>query len=204
MEIEVNEQMQHLQEQMHEVAHEVHEQHEKNAHESRWLNQVAVSTGVYAGLAALGAMQGNFLAEEGVVAQIKAADQWTLYQATSTKSHIRDSAQAILESLGKPIPQSLARKTNQIDGRKQSISVEAQKFQTEAENNFQAHQYFVYSVAALQVAISLAAVASLMKRRTLWYLSLGVATVGVGLMVIGAIPAMNHSEVAPTAAVTSE
>ncbi len=192
MEIEVNEQMQQLQEQVHEVAHEIHEQQEKQSHESHWIGQVAVSTGIFAGLAAIAAMQGNFLAEEGMVNQIKAADNWAWYQAKSTKSHIQQSSQAILQSMGKPIPASLAEKADQLEQDKKTLQQKAEHLQAESESNFASHELFVYCVAALQVAISLASLATLMKLPKLWYVSLGVAVLGVGFMICGSIPAFTQ------------
>jgi|GEM_PF-118319 ElaB/YqjD/DUF883 family membrane-anchored ribosome-binding protein len=188
MEIEVNEQVQQLQEQVHEVAEEIHKQQEKQSHEAHWVNQVAVSTGLFAGLAAIAAMQGNFYAEEGVVAQIKAANTWAWYQSKSTKYDMQQSSQAILQSLGKPPSAVLAQKASQLDQDKKSLKAQAEELEAESKSNFDHHQSFVYSVTSLQVAIVLASLAALLKRQKLWYASLGLALVGVCFMIWGSLP----------------
>ena len=203
MEIEVNEQIQQLQEQVHEVAHEIHKQQEKQSHESHWIGQVAVSTGIFAGLAAIAAMQGNFLAEEGMINQIKAADNWAWYQAKSTKSQIQQSSQAVLQSMGKPIPASLAEKADQLDQDQKTLRQKAERLQAESESNFASYELFVYCVAALQVAISLASLATLMKIPKLWYMSLGLAVLGVGFMICGSIPGITQGSSHSTPATVS-
>lgn len=191
MEIEVGEQMQHLQEQVHEVVEELHKEHEKQAHESYWINEVAISTGIFAGLAAIAAMHGNFLAEEGTIAQIEATDQLVLYQAQSTKADVDQSTSAILQSLGKPVPSSIAKQVDQLEQQKKNIRDQAINKRAEARVSLKRHEFYAYSVTALQVAISLASVSALLKRRTLWYISLGCAVVGVSLMAFGSSPAVH-------------
>lgn len=193
MEIEVGEQMQHLQEQMHEVVEELHKEHELHTHESNWINQVAISTGIFAGLAAIAATQGNFLAEEGMMTQIAATDQLVLVQAQSTKDDIQQSAATILQSLGKPVPSSVLGKAAQLEQVKKETQAKARDLRAEAQSNLKRHEFYAYSVTALQVAISLASVSALLKRRMLWYLSLGFAVVGVCLMAFVSLPALENS-----------
>ena len=192
MEIEVNEQMQHMQENVSEVVEELkeelHHQQQEQAKNSAWLNQVAVSTGIFAALAAVAALQANFLGEEGMVAQIKAADQWAFYQAKSTKIHIQESSATVLKSLGRTVPASVTETSNQLEKDKTKISHEAQALEKESHAYFERHQYIAYSVTALQVAISLSAVAALVRRKSLWYVGFGLAALGIGFMFIGNLP----------------
>jgi hypothetical protein len=202
MEIEVNEQVQQAQEHATEVVEELkeelHHQQQEEAKNSKWLNQVAVSTGILAALAAIGALQANFLSEEGMVAQIKASDNWAYYQAKSTKSQIQDSASIILQSLQKPIPSSIGAKSNQLEKDKTKIYEEAQALEKESQAYFQRHQYLAYSVTALQVAISLSAIAALLRRKALWYTGFGLAALGIVFMVIGNLPVAHvTSELSP-------
>ncbi|MBR8834402.1 MAG: DUF4337 domain-containing protein [Stigonema ocellatum SAG 48.90 = DSM 106950] len=202
-EIEVNEQIQHLQEEVHKVVHEIHDQQEQHSHESHWINQVAVSTGIFAGLAAIAAMQGNFLAEEAVVAQVKAGNYWAWYQSESIKSDTQQLSQAIINSLGKPLPPSLGQKLDpqELEKNNERKAI-AKKLGEEAELNLNRHESFLYSVVFLQVAIALASLATLLKRQKLWYASLGLALVGTGFMLWGSIP-VNHGSSVPTSVVTN-
>lgn len=196
-EIEVNEQIQHLQEEMHEVAHEIHLQQKQQSHESHWINQVAVSTGIFVGLAAIAAMQGNFLAEEAVLAKIQAADCWAWYQSKSIKYDTQQSSQAILQSLAKPLPASLTQKIDQLELDKKKLKEEAEHLEAESKSNLNRHQSFLYSVVFLQVAIAFASLATLLKRKKLWYASLALAVVGTGFMLWGSI-LVSHGSSVPT------
>lgn len=192
MEIEVNEQVQNMQENVTEVVEELkeelHHQQEQQAKDSVWVNKVAICTGIFAAFAAIAALQANFLGEEGMVAQIKAADQWSVYQAKSTKEHIQSSAGAILQSLGKPIPASINQKSTQLEQDKTKIYAEAKGLEKESHTFFERHQTMAYSVTALQVAISLSAIAVLLRRKVLWYTGIGLALFGIGFMVMGNLP----------------
>ncbi len=197
-EIEVNEQIQQLQEGMHDLARELHEQQDKQFHQTHWINQVAVSTGIFAGLAAIAAMQGNFLGEEAMVTQIQAADQWNWYQSKSIKAdNIQDSSQIILQSLGKPLPASLTQKADQLELDQKKRKAEAERLEAEAKSDLERHQSFLYSVVSLQVAIALASLATLLQRQKLWYASLVLAVVGTGFMLWGSIP-VPHASSVPT------
>lgn len=197
MEIEVNEQVQHMQEHVSEVVEELkeelHHQQKEDAKNSKWLNQVAVSTGILAALAAIAALQANFLAEEGMVTQIEVSDHWAYYQAKSTKVHIQESTATVLQSLQKPVPTNITAKSDQLEKEKTKIYNEAQALEKESRTYFQRHQYLAYSVTALQVAISLSAVAALVRRKALWYTGFGIATLGVGLMLLGNLPVTHVS-----------
>lgn len=204
MEIEVNEQIQHMQEHVSEIVEElkeeIHHEQQEQAKNSKWLNQVAVSTGIFAALAAIAALQANFLAEEGMVAQMKAADQWSFYQAKSTKIHIQESAATILQTLEKKVPETITKKSDQLEKDKTEIYHQAQASQKESQTYFQHHQFMAYSVAALQVAISLSAVAALIRRKSLWYAGFGLAAIGLGFMLIGNLPVTHvASELTPSA-----
>ncbi len=197
MEIEVNEQVDHVQENVteavEELKEELHSQKEEQAKNSAWINKVAISTGIFATFAAIAALQANFLGEEGMANQIKAADQWAFYQAKSTKWQIQTSAATILQSFGKPIPANIKGKSAQLDQDKTEIYDRAKDLEKESHTYFERHQTMAYAVTALQVAISLSAIAVLLRRKVLWYLGIGLAVFGMGFMLLGNLPVTDAS-----------
>lgn len=202
-EIEVERQMEQLHEEIAKVAEEmeaveelkeeIHHQQEEQSLERKWVNQVALSTGILAAFAAIGALQGNFMGHEAMIYQVKAADQWSYFQAKSTKRHIQESSATILQSLERPVPQTVNDEIARLEEEKKGIEVKARALEKESKQYAEVHQTFAYSVAAIQVAISLGAVATLVRKKPLWYVSLGLAGVGVAFMVSGFLSKPHHA-----------
>lgn len=176
------------------VKKELSEQQTRESQDRRWINQIGLSTGILSALAAIAAMQAGYLANEGMLAQIHANDQWALYQARSTKRHLDESTVAILQALQKPVSPAVAAEIAKLSQQQQASQNQASKLEAEAGMNLQRHEAFAHSVAALQIGISLGAVAALLRRRLVWYLGLGIATVGVGFMIWGAYPPVHGSK----------
>jgi hypothetical protein len=181
----------HLQEQVVETIEEVKEEldtSQKQRNQERMLlNQIGLSTGLLSALAAIAAMQAGYLANESMLAQIRATDQWALYQARSTKRHLDQSTVALLSAWQKPVPATLTAEITKLNQEQQASSTAARQLENEARTNLHRHEAFAHSVAALQIGISLGAIAALLRKRTLWYLGLGIGAVGVSLMILGVI-----------------
>jgi hypothetical protein len=158
-----------------------------------WLNQIGLSTGILSALAAIAAMQAGYLANEGTLAQIRANDQWDYYQAKSTKLHIEQSTVTILQSLHQPVPPSITAEITKLNQQLPNSQNLARSLETEGKLDLHRHEFFSYSVAALQIAISLGAVAALLRKKAVWYLGLGIGALGFGLMIFGACSQPNLS-----------
>jgi hypothetical protein len=66
-----------------------------------------------------------------------------------------------------------------------TLSSDATKRQEEAERQIHRHHQFAYSVALLQVAIALGAVAALSRMKSVWVTSLGLGAAGIVLFALG-------------------
>ena len=175
-----------------EVQEQLSEERAKESQDRRWINQIGLSTGILSGLAAIASMQGGYLASEGMLAQIRANDQWALYQARSSKRHQDESTVAILQALQKPVSPAVTAEISKLSQQQKDSQTEARKLETEAGVNLQQHESFAHSVAALQIGISLGAVAALLRQRRVWYLGLGIAALGVGFIIWGAYPRLDE------------
>ncbi len=183
-----------------EVQEQLSEERVKESQDRLWINQIGLSTGILSALAAIASMQGGYLASEGMLAQIRANDQWALYQARSSKRHQDESTVAILQALQKPVSPAVTAEISKLSQQQKDSQTEARKLETEAGVNLQQHESFAHSVAALQIGISLGAVAALLRQRRVWYLGLGIAALGVGFIIWGAYPRVHESKASlPTA-----
>ncbi len=167
---------------------ELAEERAEQRQERQSLNLIGLSTAIFSTLAAIAAMQGGYFANEGMLSQIKSSNSWSQFQAKSTKRHIEESNITILQALQKPVPAKTTIEIGKFNREQQEIQQEAQKLQAESERDLARHELFARSVAALQVGISMGAIAALTRKQTIWYVGLGIATIGIGFMVAGTLP----------------
>ena len=172
---------------------ELAEERSEQRQERRSLNLIGLSTAIFSTLAAIAAMQGGYFANEGMLSQIKSSDSWSQYQAKSTKRHIEESNVTILQALQKPVPTKTTTEIGKLDRQQQEIGQEARKLQAESEQDIARHELFARSVAALQVGISMGAIAALTRKQAIWYVGLGISAIGIGFMVAGTLPSQEKA-----------
>jgi len=158
---------------------------------SRW---VAVFTAILAALSGLlhyeeGVLQTQALIfkNDAVLLQSKASDQWSYYQAQSSKGHLMELA----AELAPQARQGFYRdQITKYEDRKKEIAAKASKLEKEVEGANQRSEakehpqhLFGQALAWLSVAISLAAVTSLTGSRKLFVLAglMGAAGIGVAI-----------------------
>ena len=183
-------------------AHEMREKIESEGkRENAWLRWISVSTAIFAVIAAIAALQSGSLVNEALVQknesilrQAQASDQWAYYQAKGIKS---TQAQATAEVLAlHPAGVAAAVKWKaaaaRYAGQQVALKTKADALEKqrdarsqESEHLMHRHHTFAYCVTFTQVAIALAAIAALTRRRSMWYLSLLLGLVGLGLFLSG-------------------
>ena len=165
----------------------VHEHIEHHAHMSqeKWISAVALTTALLAALAALSSLLSGEHANEGMVSEIKAANQWSYYQAKGIKSGLLGSKTELLEALGHPAPQADTEKLAEYSRQQKEIREAAEKHEKTAEAHMQTHVILARSVTFFQIAISVAAVSILTKRRMFWALSILFGAIGIFSLVHG-------------------
>src|ERR1043166_9081540 len=115
--------LEHLHEQAHETA--------KHSGEI-WISWVALSTAILAVLAAIASLLSGEHANEAMMNQIEAADQWSYYQAKSIKSAVVDVKMALSAAPNQPDQSKLA----QYEKEKEDIKSEAEHKQASAKSHF--------------------------------------------------------------------
>ena len=161
----------------------VHEHFHHSAEHSaeRWISWVALSTAVLAVLAAIAGLLSGQRANEAMVSQIDAADQWAYYQAKGIKAAVLD---AKLTLSGKPNEEDLA-KVERYQEEQNEIQNEAKAKEKEAKINFQQHETFARGVTMFQIAIAVAAISALTVKRRFWIVSLVFGAVGCVFLILG-------------------
>jgi predicted cobalt transporter CbtA len=166
--------LEHLQEEIH---------HHAEHGGPSWISWVALSTAILAVLAAIAGLLSGMHANEAMMSQIQASDQWGYYQAKSIKA-------AILEAKTTLASEATARdkeKAAQYQEEQAEIKREAEQKQAEAKANFRKHEVFAGSVTMFQIAIAIAAISALTKKRRFWFVSLVFGLAGLVFLVLGSM-----------------
>jgi len=161
-----------------ESVHEHIHDHARHAKET-WVLGVALSAALLAAIAAVSALLAGHHANEAVVEQIQATDDWSYYQAKGVKSGILASKLELLRALGKEIDPADEKKLQQYASEQEEIRKQADEKQHAAAAHLHVHTVFARAVTMAQIAIAVSAIAVLTRRRNFWYfgLALGVASV---------------------------
>ena len=163
------------------------------------INQIAMFTAIIATVGALfsymgGATQANagLYKNNAAIKKTEASNQWNFYQSKSTKQALAELARDLSADANKPTYQA---KVERYDKEKGDIKLVAEKLENDAtewdhQSDEQMHQHHRWAQATtvLQVAIAMAAIALLTKKKWLEYAMFGAGAVGV---IVGALAALH-------------
>ena len=181
---------------LHEQAHE--KAREEN-HRAPWLQWLALSTALFAVLAAIASLKSGQLANESLLRmneatlkQAQASDGWSYYQAKGIKEVTRESEAEMLsasrapaDAITKARAEATRYKSEQEDIQKEArrLEQEQKELADKSRQDLERHHRFAYAVTVLQVAIGLSAIAALIERRSIWFIALLGGLAGIGLLV---------------------
>ena len=174
------------------IAEEREEKREEESEQRGFLTRVSLSTALVAVIAALAALEaGSTVNEallkknESIALSTEAFDGWAQYQAKGIKSAILKAQKQTLISLDRVPPPVLddeatryQKEQNEISEKSRRKEEEARRDAEEAEHLVHRHHRFASSVALLQIAVALSAIAALARNRPMWGLSLLLAAAG--------------------------
>jgi len=158
----------------------------------KFASHVAVLTAVLSTIGAVFSFQGGtsqnealMLKNDAAIRRTEATDFWNQYQAKSSKENIAALGVDLLQ--GERHDQ-LQREVARYEKEKQEIRAKAEKleaesvaFNKESAAAMHQHHYWAQATTALQIAIAMAAISLLSRRRGLEYLSFVFAAVGIAI-----------------------
>jgi hypothetical protein len=146
-----------------------------------WISWVALSTAILAVLAAITGLLSGKHANEAMMAQIQASDQWAYYQAKSIKASVLDAKMTLTATATEKDKEKAAQYLEE----QAEIKREAEEKEADAKANFNKHEIFARGVTMFQIAIAIAAISALTRRRTFWFVSLVFGLVGLVFLCLG-------------------
>jgi hypothetical protein len=160
-----------------------HVQHSAEHSGEVWISWVALSTAILAVLAAIAGLLSGKHANEAMMSQIEASDQWNYYQAKSIKASVLDAKMSLATAADEKDKAKAAR----YEEEQSEIKKDAEQKELEAKSNFHRHEIYARSVTMFQIAIAIAAISALTKKRKFWMVSLLFGAVGCAFLVLAAI-----------------
>ncbi len=173
------------------------EHHHAHAHEHAEAahsgpTPAAITAAILAVMAAIGSLLSGHAANQAILAQSQATDQWAFYQAKGTKGHIYEVAGELIHVLGqpenersKPALDKFRDQAKRYDGEKEEIQRHAEALEEESRHELHRHHRYALGVSLFQVGIVLASVSILVRYRALYILSLVAGAVGLVFVALG-------------------
>lgn len=156
----------------------------------RWTMGVALSSSILAALAAVSSLLSGHRANEAMILQIQASNQWNYYQAKGIKAAILGSKLELSDDgtspdgpAKSPIRAKDEAKLAKYAKDQEEIKAEAARLTHESEESFHLHEILSRGVTLFQVAISIAAISALTRRKRFWWVAMGFGVCGLYFLI---------------------
>lgn len=175
----------------HAVEHVAHGSHEGGEHhEDKFASRIAVSTAIMAALGAYFSFEYGFTQNsaliyknEAAIKKTEASNQWNYYQSKSSKQNMAELAVEL--TTGEARERNL-KEIERYKGEKEKIKATAEGLEAESKAAdkksdvaLHEHHRWAQAMTAIQVAISLAAITLLTRKRWMAYTAVGVTAVSI-------------------------
>ena len=149
--------------------------------------KVAATMAVIAAALAVVSVFGQLYANEELLAQQKASDQWAFYQAKSIRRYESNIARDMFKNMGGE-ESAKASETYAKNGEKyekDGVEIQAEAKKLEGESEFKGEQALRFHIGEifLEIGIVFATLAILRKRPIVWWTSIMSAAVGIGIAI---------------------
>lgn len=153
---------------------------------------VAIFTAILATIGAIISYQGGatqneamLFKNEAVLKKAQASDQWNFYQAKGSKGHLMELAAEFAPANRRDYFKSLVEKYDkekkEIKAKAEELEAESEKADLESEHAMHPHHKLAQAMTLVQIAISLASITVLTRKKWLFYVASVSAAGGVGL-----------------------
>lgn len=162
------------------------------------MSKIAMFTAIVATVGAIfsymgGATQANagLLKNDAAIKKTEASNQWNYFQSKSTKQSLAELARDLAPEDRKAGYQTKVQRyeteKNEIKLVAEKLEADSHTFDRQSEEQMHQHHRWAQATTALQVAIALAAIALLTRKKWLEYGMYGVATIGLAVGVLAAL-----------------
>ncbi len=173
--------------------HGAHDHAVEHAGEEKGLGQyVAIFTALLASIGAIVSYQGGatqteamMFKNEAVLFKTQASDQWNFYQAKSNKEHLMELASDIAPKEKKEFYTKQLDKYEQekkeIKHKAETLEAASEKANEDSDKAMIPHHHLAQSMTLIQIAISLASITVLTRKKWLFTIAIVAAVGGIAL-----------------------
>jgi hypothetical protein len=154
-----------------------HSEHAKAPFDKR----VAASMAAIAATLAIVSVTGQLLANEELLAQEKASDQWAFYQAKSIRRYESEIARDLLKAQSGEVAEKYGSNSERYQKEGEEIQAEAKKLESESGLKGRQALRLHFGEIFLEIGIVFASLAILTKRHAIWLTALASAGVGAAI-----------------------
>lgn len=172
---------------------EFHE-HAERAHSDPSLLPVSFTMSVLAVMVAVVTLLAHRAHTHTVVAQIRATDTWSEYQAVNTRRHsyeifgnFVDLAPANEKAQAQKLREQYRQQSAHYDEERKKLREQAEAMEGDVRHQEHRADRFDFGEALLEVALVITSITLLTKRREFWYLGLAAAGTGIAVALSGLI-----------------
>jgi len=170
-------------------------EHAAQGHGGEHTNSIAMFTAIIATVGALfgymgGATQANagLYKNNAAIKKTEASNQWNYYQAKSSKQNLSELALELAPASKKDFYQEEIKRYKaekaEIKTGAEKLEAEAKAWDERSDEQMHLHHRWAQATTVLQVAIALAAIALLSKKRWTEWAMYGAGAIGVGVGVL--------------------
>lgn len=176
-------------------AHE-HELEHAAEHGPGLAQYVAIFTAILSTVGAIVSYQGGatqnqamLYKNEAVLKKAQASDQWAFYQAKSAKQHLMEVAIDVAPKekadFYRAQKEKYEKEKKDIQAKAEKLDEESRKADEMSTETMHPHHRLAQSITLIQIAISLASITALTRRR--WLFGFALAAAGGGLLLAGMV-----------------
>lgn len=147
-----------------------------------WTKYVSLMIVVLAVATGIGALKAGAYSSRVMLTQAQASDTWAFYQAKSIKQRLAEIEAR--QKTGEEAASSAAEATR-YRAEERELQTKAERLESDRDAAAQHGPHLAFAITALQIAIALASVCLITKRRALWAASGVIGAVGIGTLVYG-------------------
>lgn len=160
--------------------------HEHAAHSgNRLMMRIALTSALLAAFAAVAALLAGHHANEAMLEQIHASDEWNHYQAKGIKAAVLGAKHDLLVAAGHAPADKEVEKQDEYRREQEEIKRDAEEKEAASRGHMAHHVILARAVTMFQVAIAIAAISALTRRRRFWAVSLLFGLMGAVFFVQG-------------------
>jgi hypothetical protein len=171
---------------------ELPERPEGEPEENPLILPVSVTISTLAVLVALVTMFGHRAANEQILLQAKASDQWNFYQAKNIRLHEMEANVDLFSGLApadkekaETLREKYVKMAEKYEADKEEISNEAKKLEAERDVFGQRENRYDAGEALLEIGLVICSMTLLTKKKFFWFAGMAVAAAGVAIAVTG-------------------